>query len=93
MQSLAQTYDGYVENGRFYPRQSINPTPNRFLAILTVIDVPITEPKPENNRMAQLDDLMRSIREDSSPKLRTEDFPRFDLGREPIVFVADKNES
>jgi len=90
MQAIAQTYDGYVENGRFYPRQSLAPAPGRFLAVLTVIEVPITETAPENDRMAQIEELMRSIREDTSPKLRMEDFPRFDLGREPIIFLDDE---
>jgi len=86
---MAQTYDAYVENGRFYPRLSLAPTSKRCLAVLTVIEVPVEDPAAEDDRMAQIDELMRSIREDSSPKLRMEDFPRFDLGREPIIFTDD----
>jgi hypothetical protein len=90
LQTFAQTYDGYVENGKFYPRQSLASSANRFLAVLTVIEVPVAESIPENDRRTHLNDLMRSIRKDTTPKLRMEDFPRFDLERNPVVFTNNE---
>ena len=77
-----QAYEGYVEGGQFYPKEkSINLT-GRFRAVLTVLDIPTQE----DTSTDWADDLLRMVKEDTSEKLRMEDFPRMEFEREPIVF-------
>lgn len=85
-QLRSQVYDGYVENGFFYPKAALSRLQGRFKAVLTVIDVPTTEPEQEDNSTDWLDEFVRMVKEDTSDKLRMEDFPRLDFGREPIIF-------
>jgi hypothetical protein len=88
LQAQAQTYDGYVENGLFYPRQTLTNTPGRLLAVLTVIEVPVESDKKEAS-IPWWEELEVMVRSDTTPKLRIEDFPRLDLGREPIIFTNE----
>lgn len=90
-QVATQTYDGYIENGAFYPRQNLSSLPNRYVAVLTIIEVPVSAPgiRAKEERMALLDALENMVRTDTSPKLRMEDFPRLDFGREPIIFTNE----
>jgi len=88
-QATAQTYDGYIENGAFYPRQSISRLPSQYVAVLTVIEVPATAPKQEESPIPWWEELEAMVRADTSPKLRMEDFPRMDFGREPINWDED----
>ena len=93
MQAQAQTYDGYIKDGAFYPRQNLSRLPNRYIAMLTIVEVPATVPTQDDDSLAWLDELEHMIRTDNSPKLRMEDFPRLDFGREPIVFSTDNGET
>jgi len=90
MQAQAQTYDGYVENGLFYPRQALTKATGRSLAVLTVIEIPVATSVQDDSSLAWLDELEHMVESDTTPKLRIEDFPRLDFGREPIIFSDDK---
>jgi len=89
-QARTLTLDGYFENGCFQP--AVTPPARlagRFKAVLNVLDVPATETTEDtahSERMKWLSELEHMIRTDDSPKLRIEDFPRLDFGREPIVW-------
>jgi len=73
-----QAYDGYIENGQFYPKEkSINLT-GRFRAVLTVLDI-LTQEDTSTN---WADELLLMVNEDISEKLSMEDFPRMDFGHE-----------
>ena len=89
MQAQARTYDGHIRNGAFYPLQSISDLPGRYVAVLTVIEVPATVTVQEEDSLAWLDELEHMVCTDTSPKLRMEDFPRMDFGRAPIAFTDD----
>jgi hypothetical protein len=39
-----QAYEGYVENGQFFPNVSITPTKKKR-AVLTVLDEPVKQPQ------------------------------------------------
>ena len=78
----AQAYEGYVEGGQFYPNGTLVRLPGRRRTMLTVLN----EQVDEENRTAWLDDFRQMVADTTEEKLRIEDFPRFDLGREPIIF-------
>jgi len=40
-----QAYEGYIENGKFYPIDQIIRVPERKRAIITVLDEPVCEEK------------------------------------------------
>ena len=77
-----QAYEGYVEGGQFYPIEKPISLDGRFRAVLTVLDIPMEE----DVSVDWVDDLINMIQEDTSEKLRVEDFPRMDLGRNPVIF-------
>jgi hypothetical protein len=81
----AQAFDGYFENGQFYPKNTSIRLPGRFRAVLTILDIP----DQEDTSLDWIDELERMIKEDTSEKLNMANFPRIDFGREPIVF-SDK---
>ena len=76
----AQAYDGYVENGRFYPKNTLVRLPGRFRAVLTILDVPTTEETTTN----WADELHRMIMDSGDEKLCKEDFPRANFTREHL---------
>jgi len=90
MQAIAQTYDGYVENGLFYPKQTLTQAKGRALAVLTIIETPATTSIQDNDSLAWLDELEQMVQSDITPKLRIEDFPRMDFGRIPVIFTDDE---
>ena len=76
---MLQTYEGYLEKGRFYP---IGPSVNiqgRCRVIVTVLDKPINE---KRDTWSELDKIVLDMGE----KPNFEDFPRCQLGRELINF-------
>jgi len=79
----SQAYDGYFENGKFYPTNTPIRIPGRFRAVLTVLDLP----SQGDTSTDWVDELEYMIKEDVSEKLHMDDFPRMDFGREPIVFT------
>lgn len=82
-----QAYEGYFENGHFYTDGRPCPLPERRKTIVTVLAEPVKEETMEE-RLAWLDELHRLLDEAQvEPPLRMENFPRMDLGREPIVFA------
>ena len=85
----AQAYEGYVENGRFYPRDNLTRLPGRFRAVLTVVlENPLQE-VPQTNSLEWLDELHHLLDESGDEKLRMENFPRMDFGRNPIIFTDE----
>ena len=92
-QARTLTLDGYFENGYFQP--AVTPPARlsgRYKAILNVLEVPAAETAEDieySERMKWLSELKYMIMTDDSPKLRIEDFPRLDFGREPIVWADE----
>lgn len=78
----AQAYEGYVENGRFYPQGNTIHLTGRFRAMLTILDVPTHDTSTE-----WVDDLEQMVEADTSVDLQAEDFPRLDFGHEPFVLI------
>ena len=75
---MLQTYEGYLEKGRFFPTSPMS-IQGRRRVIVTVLDEPINE-KPDT--WAEFDRIVSEMDE----KPRFEDFPRLKFGREPINF-------
>ena len=86
----AHAYEGYFEDGQFYPNDPLVRLPGRFKAVLTVVlEKPLQE-TPTDSSLEWLDELHRLLDETSEePKLRMEDFPRMDFGREPLTFANE----
>jgi len=66
-----QAYEGYFEDGHFYPLGRTARVAGRRRAIVTILDEPARE-KPDT--WAELDKIVSSMTEDE--KLSFEDFPR-----------------
>lgn len=74
-----QALEGYYKNGRFYTlKPPVNVSDYRRV-IITILDEPMSE-KPDT--WAELDKIVSEM--DVKPCL--EDFPRCQVGREPIKF-------
>jgi hypothetical protein len=83
----AQAYEGYFDKGQFYSAGQLFHIPERRKVFITVLDAPVKEDVVQSNdRLKYLDELERMVKEDTSEKLRPEDFPRMNLRREPILF-------
>ena len=84
-----QEYEGYFENGHFYPIGQTARVIGRRKAKVTIFDEPAREPSDAPDiakRLAVLAECDRIADEAPDEVLRREDFPRFDLGRELILF-------
>jgi hypothetical protein len=81
----AQAYEGYFESGKFYAAGKPIHIPERRKVYITILDEPsqisLSATMPD-----WLDELHRLLEESGDEKLRMEDFPRMDFGREPIFF-------
>ena len=75
---MLQAYEGYFENGQFYPIEPVS-IQNHCRVIITVLDEPMNE-KPST--WAEFDKIVLGMNE----KPLLEDFPRCQFGREPISF-------
>ena len=76
---MLQAYEGYLEEGRFYPIGSPVNIQGRRRVIVTVLDKPMSE---KRDTWAELDKIVLDMGE----KPRFEDFSRCQLGRELISF-------
>ena len=85
----AQAYEGYFNNGQFYVSGKAVRIPGRRRAVLTIFSEQVQEDK-DVNPSAWLDDFRKMVDESAGEKLRMEDFPRMNLGREPIIFVDEE---
>ena len=74
----ARAYEGYFEGGQFYTAGKPLRIPERRRVYITVLDA-LTH---EDTSTDWVDELERMVKEDSSEKLRMEDFPRADFTRE-----------
>ena len=72
-----QAYEGYFENGRFYPASAKVRIPERRRAFVMILDEPV---KSKPGTWEELDKIILEMDE----KPRFEDFPRCQLGRELI---------
>ena len=90
-----QEYEGYYENGCFYPTGQTARVIGRRRAKVTIFDEPVRD-KPETHdadiakKLAALAECDRIADEAPDEVLRMENFPRFDLGRELIVFEDEE---
>jgi len=85
----AKAYEGYFDRGQFYSAGKQLRIPERRKVYVMVFD----EPAQEDTSTDWVDELVQMVKEDSSEKLRMEDFPRLDFGREPITFESDGGQS
>lgn len=85
-----QTYEGYWENGNFFPMMQTAHTSERRRAFLTVLDEPAKPSKRDNNR-AWLERFHHLLAESSHEDdlLLDEAFTRRASGRELVVFDGE----
>ena len=76
-----QSYEGYLENGQFHPITRMKQLKGRKHVIVTILDEPANT-QSDMDTWANLDKIILEM--DEKPHL--EDFPRCELGREPINF-------
>ena len=80
-----QAYEGYVENGRFYPIGLLTRIAGRQRAILTVLDEPMEIPD-ENDDKTFWAEFNSLIAQSANEELHEENFPRMRLRREIVDF-------
>ena len=86
-----QEYEGYFENGHFYPIGQTVRVIGRRKAKVTIFDEPEREPSNTVDediakRLAALAECDRIADEAPDEELRMEAFRRFDFGRDLILF-------
>ena len=81
----AQAYEGYFESGKFYTADKSFFIPERRKIYITIFNEP-TQNIPTATAPNWLNELHELLEESGDEKLNTEDFPRMDFGREPIIF-------
>jgi len=80
-----EAYEGYFENGRFIPKERVT-LPERSEAVLVIAGIP-QKPKPKNDDIGTwLEEFHRMTASIKGEKLRDEDFPRMNFGREAVTF-------
>ena len=75
---MADTYEGYMDNGRFYPTDETVQIKGRCKVLVTVLSII----EPNADTWAELDLIVSEMTE----KPDIADFPRCDLGRELVTF-------
>ena len=80
-----QACEGYVENGHFYPIDTLMSSTGRWRAVLTVLDEPVRE-ELQSDSISWIDEFNRLVDESANEELNIEDFPRMSFGREFVSF-------
>ena len=82
-----QAYEGYVENGQFYPVGQDIRIQGRRRAFVTVLDEPVKSPKIEDDKAFWAEfDRMTAESSDENDLLLDEAFSRRAAGRELVTF-------
>jgi len=80
----AQAYEGYVEDGQFYPQETPIRLTGRFRAVLTVLDVPTQAETNPHLRMEWLNRLEAAIALSADEELPDWAFERSKEMRPPL---------
>ena len=88
MQAQAQTYEGYFKDGRFYSDGKELNMPEHRKALVVMYNEPI-HIDSDAEIQEWLEGFHRLLEESNDEQYSMEDFPRFNLGREPF-FLADE---
>jgi len=80
----AQAYEGYVEDGQFYPKEIPIRLTGRFRAVLTVLDVPVQETTNSSSRMEWLNRLEAAVAISADEELPDWPFERSKEMRPPL---------
>jgi len=80
----AQTYEGYVESGQFYPKEIPIRLSGRFRAVLTVLDVPVQTTTVSSSRMEWLNRLEAAVALSADEELPDWPFERSKEMRPPL---------
>ncbi|MCL2190236.1 MAG: hypothetical protein FWB87_15900 [Defluviitaleaceae bacterium] len=78
-----QAVQGLVTEGRFTPTNNI-PLPRYAHAILIIEETPTPPTNTRKNFWNEFDKMAKASKHEPMP-----DFPRFQMGREPITFDED----
>jgi len=80
----ARAYEGYVESGQFYPKETPLRLAGRFRAILTVLDVPTQSDDGLAARMEWLNQLETAVALSADEELPDWPFERSKEMRPPL---------
>jgi len=80
----AQAYEGYVEDGQFYPKEIPIQLTGRFRAVLTVLDVPVQATTSSTPRMEWLNRLEAAVALTVDEELPDWPFERLNEMRPPL---------
>ena len=80
----AQAFEGYVEGGQFYPKETPIRLTGRFRAILTVLDVPAQTTTALSSRMEWLNRLEAAVSLSADEELPDWPFERSKEMRPPL---------
>ncbi|MCL1883275.1 MAG: hypothetical protein FWF81_05930 [Defluviitaleaceae bacterium] len=80
----AQAYEGYVEGGQFYPKETPIRLTGRFRAVLTVLDVPAQVTVGSSSRIEWLNHLEAAVALSADEELPDWPFERSKEMRPPL---------
>jgi hypothetical protein len=89
----AQAYEGYFENGQFYPIGQIEHTSGRVRAFLTVFGETAQADTISYEKKASAQewlDEFYGLLSKANSELREEDFPRMALNRNPELLINEE---
>jgi len=86
-QVQARAYEGYFEDGKFFVGGKQMHIPERRKAFVTVLNEPA---KNEQSPFEWLQELHELLDKSGNDLLDMNDFPRFQMGREPVVFSNEE---
>jgi len=81
---MLKTFEGYLENDRFYPSGTAVNIRGRRKVAVTILDESEPVKEEEMNTWAEIRKFVSEMSEDEKPCL--EDFPRLKVGRTLIDF-------
>jgi hypothetical protein len=89
MKMHAQVFEGYFAEGKFYAGGKPLSIPERRKVYVTILDEPMQITPPVSST-GWLNEFNNVLENSGDNKLRHEDFPRMDFGREFILFADEE---
>ena len=85
---MLKTFEGYLENDRFYPSGTTMSVQGRCKVIVTILDEPEPVKEEKLHTWAEIQKFISEMNEEEKP--RFEDFPRLQIGRKLVDFEEEQ---
>ena len=85
-----QAIQGYFDRGNFYQKGRRVSLPERQLVIVNILDIPADSDELQKEDVEFWEEFDRLAKESADEELLLMDFPRFEFGRDPIIFEDEE---